>query len=140
MALTHNVSSKNDSQFHKRAIHTDNLPESFVNKSPSLMRIVLQKTRKGLICTVVWHWVQKLQTPFHHHCFDIHIIPGHYYDGLKFACMDFSSQQQKRRKAPCIQTYLFLSFLITQLSFPINVRVWYWSIAFSRQLLEAFFS
>ena len=47
-------------------------------------------------------------------------IPVHYYDGLKFACMDFSSKQQKRRKALCIQTDLFLSFLITQLSFLIN--------------------
>ena len=41
-------------------------------------------------------------------------------DGLKFACIDFSSQQQKRRKALCIQTDLFLSFPITQPSFPIN--------------------
>ena len=47
-------------------------------------------------------------------------IHSHYYDGLKFTCIDFSSQQQKRRKALCIQTDLFLSFLITQLSFPIN--------------------
>ena len=51
-------------------------------------------------------------------------IPVHYYDGLKFACMDFSSKQQKRRKALRIQTDLFLSFLITQLSFPINEQVW----------------
>ena len=28
-------------------------------------------------------------------------------DGLKFACIDFSSQKQKRRKALCIQTDLF---------------------------------
>ena len=33
-------------------------------------------------------------------------------------------QQQKRRKALCIQTDLFLSFLITQLSSPINGYVW----------------
>ena len=61
-------------------------------------------------------------------------ISGHYYDGLKFACMDFSSQQQKRRKALCIQTDLFLSFLITQLSFPINGRVCQWLI---RQLANS---
>ena len=42
-------------------------------------------------------------------------------DGMKFVCIDFSSQEQKSRKALCIQTDLFLSFLITQLSFPINV-------------------
>ena len=30
-------------------------------------------------------------------------------DVLKFACIDFSSQHQKRRKALCIQTDLFLS-------------------------------
>ena len=52
-------------------------------------------------------------------------IPVHYYDGLKFACMDFSSKQQKRRKALCIQTDLFLSFLITQLNFPINGQVFF---------------
>ena len=44
-------------------------------------------------------------------------------DGLKFACIDFSSQQQKRRKALCIKTDLFLSFPITQPSFPINSLV-----------------
>ena len=45
-------------------------------------------------------------------------------DGLKFACIDFSSQQQKRRKALFIQTDLFLSFPITQPRFPINPLVW----------------
>ena len=45
---------------------------------------------------------------------------------LKFACIVFSSQQQKRRKALCIQTDLFLSFPITQPSFPINPLVWLW--------------
>ena len=50
-------------------------------------------------------------------------IHSHYYDGLKFACIDFSSQQQKRRRFAYRQT-CFLSFLITQLSFPINGRVW----------------
>ena len=44
-------------------------------------------------------------------------------DGLKFACIDFSSQQQKRKKALCTQTDLFLSFPITQPSFPINPLV-----------------
>ena len=45
-------------------------------------------------------------------------------EGFNFAGIVFSSQQQKRRKALCIQTDLFLSFPITQLSFPINGWVW----------------
>ena len=44
-------------------------------------------------------------------------------DGLEFACIDFSSQQQKRGKALFIKTDLVLSFLITQPSFPINPLV-----------------
>ena len=48
------------------------------------------------------------------------LISSHYYDGLKFVCIDFSSQQQKRRKALCIQTDLFLSFRIALPSFRIE--------------------
>ena len=52
-------------------------------------------------------------------------------DGLKFACIDISSQQQKRKKALCIQTDLFLSFPITEPSFPINPLVWGFSDHFN---------
>ena len=55
--------------------------------------------------------------------YSVQIIVVDVEDGLKFACIDFSSQQQKRRKALCIQTDLFLSFPITQPSFPINPLV-----------------
>ena len=43
----------------------------------------------------ILHWVQ--------------IILFQSEDVLKFVCIDFSSQHQKRRKALCIQTDLFLS-------------------------------
>ena len=45
-------------------------------------------------------------------------------DGLKFACIDSSSQQQKRRKALCIQTDLFLSCPKSKGSCPNTGIVW----------------
>ena len=56
-------------------------------------------------------------------------IRSHYYDGLKFVCIDFSSQQQKRRKALCIQTDLFLSFRIALPSFRIKQYVCVWALS-----------
>ena len=45
-------------------------------------------------------------------------------DVLKFACIDFSSQHQKRRKALCIQTDLFLSCPKSKGSCPNTGIVW----------------
>ena len=45
-------------------------------------------------------------------------------DVLKFACIDFSSQHQKRKKALCIQTDLFLSCPKSKGSCPNTGIVW----------------